>query len=88
MTNIVTFSGDRRDFGSQPEEPWPLCRCRKCRGDIWPGETYGVDGAGKAVCVDCARDEFISLMPAEQLMLMGLEPVSTVAAPRRRHLCL
>ena len=82
MAKIVTFEVNPCDSGGESGDE-AAARCKCCRGDIWPGETYGTDGSGRAICIDCARDGFGSLTAREQLVLMGFEPVDAPAQRRR-----
>ena len=36
------------------QEDRPLCRCQKCGGEVYAGETL-FEWEGKKVCVDCFR---------------------------------
>lgn len=59
---------------TEPREPKPVRICERCRGEIWAWETFGEDGGGAPVCIDCADEEWRELTDGERLELMGYEP--------------
>ncbi|MBQ1729516.1 MAG: hypothetical protein IIZ91_05625 [Oscillospiraceae bacterium] len=58
---------------TEPREEKPVRICRRCGGEIWAWEEFGEDGEGRAVCSDCAEDEWRELLPGEKLELLGYE---------------
>ena len=58
--------GERR---TEPREEKPVRICRRCGGEIWAWE----DGEGRAICPDCADDEWRELLPGEKLELLGYD---------------
>lgn len=84
MNELLMFGFEPREFDGSFGGGSTAERCRVCRGDIWRGEVFGRDGCGRAICIDCARREFNSLTPTEQLTLLGYDAEYTSATPRRR----
>lgn len=50
-----------------------LCYCGRCLGEIYDGESYGIDGNGKCVCIDCAENEFNGLTSDEKFIALSME---------------
>jgi len=72
---LISLSGQPPERRLTPPETMPLCRCRCCLGDIWPGEVFGLGPEGRAVCIDCVTDEWRSLTAEERCRVMGYEPM-------------
>lgn len=59
----------------EPEEAEAVDRCHVCGGEVYDGEIYGRNDAGKCVCRDCINEEWSRLADGEKFELLGYEVI-------------
>lgn len=58
----------------EPPEDKVICRCSRCGGEIYEGETYG-EGQRGPVCTECLESQWQSLTMREKYESLGFWPV-------------
>ena len=59
----------------EPDDPDVVALCHVCGGEIYDGEVYGRNEAGKCICRDCINEEWSRLADGEKFELLGYEVI-------------